>query len=393
MEYTFSDRIKNMTGNAIRDIFSVLNDPEMISFAGGMPARDALPVQIVKELSNQVLEKNGASILQYGSTEGYMPFRESAVEYVRRSGNISCSEREVFAVSGGQQGIDLACKALLNSGDHVLVERPTYLAVLQILQTYQAQTHSVEMDEDGLNLLDLEKKLQKYRPKFIYTIPNFQNPTGRTMSLTKRKKMLELAQRYNTLILEDDPYGMLCYGVERLPSIKSMDTEGCVVYLTSFSKVVSPGLRCGVAVAPGELGRKMVIGKQAVDVHTNSLSQAIIDAFLRGGYLDEQLKRSNEIHGHRKNHMLHCMEKYFPKEVHFTRPDGGLFIWAELPETCSAVKLFQPAIERKVAFIAGIHFFAEGDGANTMRLNFSNSDDERIERGIKTLGKLIAENL
>ena len=393
MEYAFSDRIKNMTGNAIRDIFSVLNDPEMISFAGGMPAKDALPVQIVEELADQVLKENGASILQYGSTEGYMPFRESAVEYVRRSGNISCSVNDVFAISGGQQGIDLACKALLNSGDHVLVERPTYLAVLQILQTYQAQTHSVEMDEDGLNLQDLENKLEKYHPKFIYTIPNFQNPTGRTMSLEKRKRLLELAQRYNTLILEDDPYGMLCYGAERLASIKSMDTEGRVVYLTSFSKVISPGLRCGVAVAPGELARKMIIGKQAVDVHTNSLSQAIIDAFLRGGYLDGQLKRSNEIHGHRKNYMLHCMEKYFPKNVHFTRPNGGLFIWAELPEACSAVKLFQPAIERKVAFISGTHFFAEGDGLNTMRLNFSNSDDERIERGIRKLGQLIAENL
>ena len=241
-------------------------------------------------------------------------------------------------------------------------------------------------------LLDeLEDKIKLYSPKLIYTIPNFQNPTGRTASLERRRKYLELAEKYNAVIVEDDPYGLLRYEGQSVPSIKSMDEDGRVIYITSFSKVISPGLRVGAAVAAPQVLRKMIIGKQATDVHTNSLSQAVIDAFLRMGYLSEQLKKSNRIHGERKNKMQEMLDKYFPSNVKYTRPSGGLFIWAELRDGINTLDVLKKATERDVAFIPGTHFFAEGDGLNTMRLNFSNSSFERIEKGVRILGETIAE--
>lgn len=391
MEYMFSDRIKNMTGNAIRDIFKLLARPEVISFAGGMPAADALPAEEIKEITRKVLTDDPTGILQYGATEAYAPLRESAADFISLAGQMKCSPDELFIISGGQQGLDLACKAFLNKGDRVLVERPTYLAALQIMATYEAEVHSVNMDEDGMLIDELEDKLKKYSPKLIYTIPNFQNPTGRTASAQRRKKYLELAHKYNAMIVEDDPYGLLRYEGEAVPSIKSMDTEGRVIYITSFSKVIAPGLRTGAAAAAPAVLRKMIIGKQATDVHTNSLSQAVIDAFLRSGKMPAQLKRSNEIHGARKNKMQEMLDKYFPAGVKYTRPSGGLFIWAELKEGINTLDVLKKTTERDVAFIPGTHFFAEGDGLNTMRLNFSNSTFERIEKGIRILGETIAE--
>ena len=303
---------------------------------------------------------------------------------MKDAAKVNCSPEDLFIISGGQQGLDLACKAFLNKGDRVLVERPTYLAALQIMATYEAEVHSVNMDEEGMLLDELEEKL-------IYTIPNFQNPTGRTASLERRRKYLELAEKYNAVIIEDDPYGLLRYEGEAVPSIKSMDTVGRVIYVTSFSKVISPGLRVGAAVAAPTLLRKMIIGKQATDVHTNSLSQAIIDKFLRLGYMPEQLAKSNKIHSERMNKMQEMIKQYFPSNVKYTRPSGGLFIWAELREDINTLDVLQKSTQRDVAFIPGSHFFAEGDGLNTMRLNFSNSSFERIEKGIKILAETIAE--
>ena len=391
MEYAFSDRIKNMTGNAIRDIFKLLPRPEVISFAGGMPAADALPAEQIREIASQVLKDDPTGILQYGATEAYAPLRQSAAQFVKDAAKVNCSPEDLFIISGGQQGLDLACKAFLNKGDRVLVERPTYLAALQIMATYEAEVHSVNMDEEGMLLDELEEKLKIYSPKLIYTIPNFQNPTGRTASLERRRKYLELAEKYNAVIIEDDPYGLLRYEGEAVPSIKSMDTVGRVIYVTSFSKVISPGLRVGAAVAAPTLLRKMIIGKQATDVHTNSLSQAIIDKFLRLGYMPEQLAKSNKIHSERMNKMQEMIKQYFPSDVKYTRPSGGLFIWAELREDINTLDVLQKSTQRDVAFIPGSHFFAEGDGLNTMRLNFSNSSFERIEKGIKILAETIAE--
>ena len=391
MEYAFSDRIKNMTGNAIRDIFKLLARPEVISFAGGMPAADALPAEQIREIASQVLKDDPTGILQYGATEAYAPLRQSAAQFVKDAAKVNCSPEDLFIISGGQQGLDLACKAFLNKGDRVLVERPTYLAALQIMATYEAEVHSVNMDEEGMLLDELEEKLKIYSPKLIYTIPNFQNPTGRTASLERRRKYLELAEKYNAVIIEDDPYGLLRYEGEAVPSIKSMDTVGRVIYVTSFSKVISPGLRVGAAVAAPTLLRKMIIGKQATDVHTNSLSQAIIDKFLRLGYMPEQLAKSNKIHSERMNKMQEMIKQYFPSDVKYTRPSGGLFIWAELREDINTLDVLQKSTQRDVAFILGSHFFAEGDGLNTMRLNFSNSSFERIEKGIKILAETIAE--
>lgn len=393
MDYIFSDRLANMTGNAIRDIFKLLANPGVISFAGGMPAADALPVNEVKEIAAQVLEKSGPQILQYGATEAYAPFRESAVGYLKYVADIDCTSDDLIAISGGQQGLDLTCKAFLNKGDNVLVERPTYLAALQIMNTYEANIHSVEMESDGIDINRLEEKAKELKPKLVYVIPNFQNPTGLTMSLEKRKKILELADKYNFMIIEDDPYGTLRYAGEKVPSIKSMDENGRVIYLTSFSKVVSPGLRVGIATAAPQVLRKLVIGKQATDVHTNTLSQAIIDRFLRNNLLEAQLEKSNKIHGERLRKMIQMIEATFPEKVTYTKPQGGLFIWVDLPEGINTLDVLKVSVQRNVAFIPGTHFFAEGGGLNTMRLNFSNSSFDRIEKGIEILADTIKEFL
>ena len=393
MEYQFSDRIANMTGNAIRDIFKLLAKPSVISFAGGMPAKDALPVEEIRRITDKVLSENGATILQYGATEAYAPLGESAAVFLTNMAGFPCTKDEIFIISGGQQGIDLACKAFLNKGDCILVERPTFLGALQIMNTYEANIISVEMDEDGIILEALEENAKKYSPKLVYTVPTFQNPTGRTMALNRRKRMLELADKYNFFIIEDDPYCQLRYSGKPLPSIKSMDSLGRVIYLTSFSKIISPGLRTGIAAAAPLILRKMIIGKQATDVHTSTLSQAIVDAFLREGILEEHIKKSNIIHKERMDKMMEMLDKTFPKDVQYTRPEGGLFIWAELPEGIDATEMLAKATARDVAYIPGTHFYAEGGHPNTIRLNFSNSSLERIERGMTILSEVIKQEI
>lgn len=393
MDYQFSDRIANMTGNAIRDIFKLLARPSVISFAGGMPAQDALPVEEVARITDRVLREKGAAILQYGATEAYAPLGESAIEFLKTYAGVTASSQEMFIISGGQQGIDLSCKAFINKGDTILVERPTYLAALQIMSTYEADVHSVEMDEEGMLPDALEESIRRYKPKLVYTVPTFQNPTGRTTILERRKGLLELAEKYDFLIIEDDPYSQLRYSGTPVATIKSMDTTGRVIYLTSFSKIISPGLRTGIAVASPAVLRKMIIGKQATDVHTSTLSQAVIDGFLREGLLPAHIARSNSIHKERKDKMMDMLEKHFPADVQYTRPEGGLFIWAALPEYINTTKLLEKATARDVAYIPGTHFYAEGGYDFTMRLNFSNSSLERIEKGMLVLAEVIGESL
>lgn len=392
MEYTFSNRIAPITGNAIRDIFKLVSRPDIISFAGGVPAAQALPAADIDRFAAEVLAENPGRILLYGATEGYAPLMESALEYLRTFAGIAAKPEELLIISGGQQGIDLACKALLNEGDRVLVENPTYLAALQIFATYQAQPYGVDMEEDGFNLALLEEAIKKHKPKMVYTVPTFANPSGRTLSLHKRKALLQFAGKYDFLILEDDPYALLRYEGEPLPSIKSMDTEGRVIYLASFSKIISPGLRVGLAVAPPSLLRKLVIGKQATDVHTVTLSQAIVDKLLRSGKVPDYLAHSVALHRERKNTMLQALEQQLPASVRFTRPEGGLFVWAELPKGDTSL-LVEKAAQNKVAFIPGTHFFADGGGKNTLRLNFSSSPPDKIREGISILVELIKESI
>lgn len=390
--YHFADRVQSVTGSAIRAIFKLLANPGIISFAGGMPAKELFPVSEIKAITQELFDECGADILQYGITEGWAPFRESAAEYITKKG-VEVGPSGLIALSGSQQGIELSAKTFLNKGDAILVESPTFLGALQIFKLYEANIVPMEMDSGGVIIADAEEKLKRYRPKLIYLIPTFQNPTGKTLPLERRTALLELAKKYDAVIIEDDPYRELRYRGETLPLIKSFDTDDRVILLSSFSKIISPGLRAGVAVAHPDILAKMTIGKQNVDTHSANISQAIIDKFIRKGLLDGHIKSIIQDYTVRMDCMLGCLDKYFPKGITYTRPDGGLFIWGELPDNINVLPLLEEAIRRNVAFIPGEHFYCDGFGQNTIRLNFSGSSPELIEKGMKTLGELFKEKL
>lgn len=384
----FAKRLAGITGNAIRDIFKLLQNPQIISFAGGMPAPSSFPVEDIQKIAVEVLETSGINILQYGATEGYDPLKTQAVKWLSKRG-ISCGTEDVLVISGGQQGIDLLCKAFVDPGDVVLVERPTYLAALQIIASYEGRAVSVGTDEQGIDLNELEDKIKALHPKLIYLVPTFQNPTGKTLSLPRRQGVAALAEKYGVPVVEDDPYRDLRYRGEALPALKAFDKAGQVIYLGSFSKIISPGLRVGVAVASKDILRKMVVGKQATDVHTASLSQAIVARFLEKGLLDPHIEKICATYKVQFEAMLTMLQKTMPPNVSYTRPDGGLFIWAELPRHIDTLTLLQKAVTKNVAFIPGTHFYAEGGNHHTLRLNFSNASVEKISQGITALSDVI----
>lgn len=383
----FAGRFDHVTGSAIREIFKVIAQPGMISFAGGNPSLDALPDQRVSELAQYVLEQDGKTILQYGATEGYKPFVESLKVYVEQQLDVSIPA--VLPVTGSTQAMDLLSKALLDPGDTVLVENPSFLGNLQCLKLYQANLVPVESDDDGLIITDLEEKIRRYHPKMLYTIPTFQNPTGKSLPEERRKSIAELANRYGMIVAEDDPYRDLRYQGIPSHSIKYYDTDGWVVFLGSFSKIISPGLRVGYMAGDAGILRKCTIGKQSTDVHTANLNQAIVDQYLRRNLLPEHIRTICTGYSAKMNKMLDCL-KHFPDGVFYTRPQGGLFIWAELPEGMDTVQLLSKAVEKKVAYVPGTYFCADGGHLNTLRLNFSNSTLEQIETGMSILNELVA---
>ena len=392
MSYGIADRMVPLTGSAIREIFKLLDDPDIISFAGGVPNPDTFADGQIARIAQELLLSEGKALLQYGITEGYRPFRETAMGLMKARG-IACSLEQVIATSGATQGIDTACKTLLNEGDAILVESPTFLGALQIFNSYEAMIVPVGMDEDGVILEDAEDKMRRYHPKFFYIVPNFQNPTGRTLSLERRRKLVELAGKYGVMILEDDPYGDLRYAGQALPPVKSFDEEGGVIYLMSFSKTISPGLRVGAAVAPQPVIAKMTVAKQCADTHTPNLTQAIVDRYVREGLLNENLPRALQSYSLQLRAMLGAMEAHFPETARFTRPEGGLFVWCTLPEGVDALELLKEAVIEKVAFIPGTHFYDGGGHENTLRLNFSACGHARIEKGIEILGRVIAKHM
>lgn len=388
MDYNFSERVKNLSGNAIREIFKVLGDKEMISFAGGMPAAECLPAAKVKEFADELLTSNPVGMLQYGATEGYMPLRESFLEYLKKVGIEGYGIDNTLVVSGGQQGIDLMFKAMTNEGDKILVQNPTYLAVLHIAKTYRLQPIGFDCGEDGVDTDDLERKIVEHKPKLVYIVPNFSNPTGKTLKIETRKKIVELAEKYNVVVIEDDPYGRIRFAGEHLPSIKSFDRTGTVVYLTSVSKTIAPALRVGFAVGDEQIIRKMTVCKQAVDVQTVTLTQAVVEKFISTGEIDRGIAKSLPIYKKKAEAMLSALDRYMPESFVHTVPQGGLFIWGEFKDGTSAKAKFREAVANKVAFVSGNDFFADGSGDNTMRLNFSNATEEQIDIGVKRLGEI-----
>lgn len=386
----FAKRFDQVTGSAIREIFKVIAQPGMISFAGGNPSLAALPDEKVSELAARVMKEDGKAILQYGATEGYPRFVESLKSYVEDMLNVSVPA--ILPVTGSTQAMDLLCKALIDPGDTILVENPSFLGNLQCMKLYQANLVAVDSDDDGLIPERLEELIREYHPKLLYTIPTFQNPTGRTLSLERRKKVAELANQYGVVVAEDDPYRDLRYTGEALPSIKSFDQDGWVMFLGSFSKIISPGLRVGYIAGDANIIRKCTVGKQSTDVHTANLSQAIVDRYIREGLLPDHIAEIRAEYGPKMKTMLDHLDS-FPAGVKATRPDGGLFIWCELPEKVDAVQLLQKAIERKVAYVPGTHFCVGGGHLNTLRLNFSNSTMDQIHSGMDTLEALLRETL
>ncbi len=384
----FARRFDQVTGSAIREIFKVIAQPGMISFAGGNPSPDALPDVQVRDIAADVLAHDGKAILQYGATEGYRPFLESLKPYVEKQLGIEVPA--VLPVTGSTQAMDLLCKALIDPGDTVLVENPSFLGNLQCLKLYQANLVPVESDSQGLLTEDLEKKIIQYHPKMLYTIPTFQNPTGKSLPEDRRKAIAELANRYGMVVAEDDPYRDLRYEGVSCRSIKYFDQNGWVVFMGSFSKIISPGLRVGYIAGDAAIIRKCTVGKQSTDVHTANLNQAVVDQYLRRNLLPAHIKSVCEGYGAKMKLMLNCLDQ-FPEEVQFTRPQGGLFIWAELPSSIDAVKMLSSAVERKVAYVPGTYFCVDGGHLNTIRLNFSNSTPEQINAGMSALKALIKQ--
>lgn len=391
--YKFADRMGGLNENVIREIFKVAQMPDIISFAGGLPSADTFPVDEIKEITAKVLEKQGAQILQYGTTEGYNPLREFVATWVRRYG-ISTQLDNVLIVSGSSQGIDLAAKSFINPGDYVAVENPTFLSAIQTFRGYQANILPLEIDAEGLIVEGLEEKLNKFKPKLLYIIPHYQNPTGITLSLERREKLMDIISRTNTVVLEDDPYVELRYYSElrfkgeMMPSLKSFDNNGQVIYLGSFSKTVSPGLRVGYAVADREILRKLVICKQANDLHTSNLSQAIVHEYATTG-LVKHISKIIPLYREKRDFMIEMLEKRLKGRANWTTPDGGLFIWVSLSNGIDSQRLLNRAVDNKVAFIPGFPFYSDDSGANTLRLNFSSPALGDIDLGIKRLSEII----
>ena len=387
---SYATRFDHVSGSAIREIFKVIAQPGMISFAGGNPSKSALPDQMVSELASDVLREDGKAILQYGATEGYPPFLESLKEYIRTHFGIQAPA--VLPVTGSTQAMDLLCKALINPGDRIIVENPSFLGNLQCMKLYEAELVPVRSDENGLDPDHLEELIRKTGAKMIYTIPTFQNPTGRTLSLERRRRVAELANQYGIVVAEDDPYRDLRYRGQDLSPIKTFDENGWVVFLGSFSKVISPGLRVGYMAGDAGIIRKCTVGKQSTDVHTANLTQAVVDQFLRRNLLPDHIKKISADYAVQCSRMLDHLSA-FPGEVRYTRPEGGLFIWAELPENIVAKDLLVRAIEKKVAFVPGTHFFVDGGHENTIRLNFSGSTLSQIDQGMDILKDLIINEM
>ena len=387
-EEKFARHMRPINGSAIREIFKLLARPGMISFAGGNPSDTALEPRVVARLAGEVLEKYGTKLLQYGATDGFGPFRESAAEFLRHS-RVNCTADDILPTQGGTQAFDVLLKALIDPGDVVLCESPTFLGAIQAMREYNAKLVEMPTDDEGVIVEAAEALIKQHHPKLMYVIPTFQNPTGITLSLERRRALAALAAKYGVVIAEDDPYRDLRYAGEALPTIQSFDEEGWVVYMSSFSKYIAPGLRLGAAAVTNPLlRRKMVIGKQSADTHSPLLNQAIVDAYLRAGLMPDHLAR---ICGDYKKQLDAMLEGFdaFPAGTRHTVPQGGLFVWAELPEGMDAMKAFEAAVAQGVAFVPGTHFYPEGGHMNTLRLNFSMCDIPTIEKGMAKLGEVI----
>ena len=376
-----------MDASAIREILKVVSQPGMISLAGGIPAPESFPMGIMQDLTNQVLEKYGSAAFQYDLTEGFQPLRQALIKHLEDKGLLT-TQNEILISSGSQGGLDALGKILIAKGDKVAVEAPTYLGAIQAFNPYEPEYLRMETDSNGLIPESLERILQSERIKFIYLVPTFQNPTGRTIPLERRQRIAELIRQYDALLVEDDPYGDLRYRGNVVPTIKSLAPEN-VIYMGTLSKTFAPGLRIGYILAPELIQHWLVLCKQGVDLHTSTFNQALAAEYLSGGYLQSHLPNIIKLYKPRQEAMLNALDQYFPRKFSWSRPEGGMFLWAEGPKGFDMEGLYQKAVQQNVAFVPGRFFYSQpGEGLETMRLNFTMADEQTIEKGIKTLAEV-----
>jgi len=398
-EYRYAFRTQQMSSSVIRELLKLTEQPDIISFAGGLPAPEVFPVEQFREACNYVMDHFGPQSLQYSTTEGYRPLREMIARHISRFSS-EVGADNILITSGSQQALDFVGRLFVNRGDYIVVESPTYLGALQAWNAYGAQYIPVRADEHGMIVDELEAAL-RVGPKFIYVLPNFQNPSGSTLSLERRKQLVRIADKYGVPIIEDDPYGQLRYEGEHIPSIVALDSEyrgsngghysGNVIYLSTFSKLLAPGLRLGWVIAPVEVIQKLVMSKQAADLHTSSINQYVAHEVAKGGFLDEHVKVIRATYKERRDVMIEMMEEMFPAGVSWRKPKGGMFLWSVLPEGMDSAEVLKRAIEKKVAFVPGEAFHPTGGGKNTLRLNFSYSSPQTIREGITRLGTTLKE--
>lgn len=391
----FSNLAMNLKASEIRELLKLTTMPEIISFAGGLPAPELFPTEDLKKVDEAVLTKEGQAALQYGTTEGYTPLREQIAGRMKKSFMVDCTPENIVITSGSQQGLSLLDQIFLNPGDVVLVESPTYLGAINAFKLCGPEFVEVPTDDKGIIPEELEKILAKYgdRVRMMYVIPEFQNPTGITWPMERRKAFMDIINRYDFPVLEDDPYGELRFDGDKVPSLKSMDTKGNIIFLGSFSKILMPGLRIAWMVADPTIIDKVVKLKQAVDLQSSSFGQRQTSFFIDMYDLDAHVAKIKELYKKRRNLMCDSMKEYFPEGITFTYPEGGLFTWVTLPEGMDAKELMPKVLAKNVAYVPGGPFYPHGGNANHFRLNYSNMPEERIVEGIKRLAEVLKEEL
>ena len=392
MEYNFASRMERMKASEIRELLKLTARPDIISFAGGLPAPELFPVKEIAQVAQDLMEKEGQKLLQYATTEGRPTLREKIARRMTEKYGTPVVAEDILITTGSQQCLDFAGKLFLDPGDVVLCESPSYLGALNAFNAYQCTFKEVPTDGEGIIPEELDKILATTpKCKFIYVIPDFQNPTGICWSLERRKKFMEVINKYDLPVFEDNPYGELRYSGESFPTLKSMDTKGLVSFLGTFSKIFCPGLRLGWIAGPHTIVEKFVMIKQSADLHTSNFDQGVADAYMDTFDLDAHVKEIVELYGHRRDLILKTMEEEFPAGVEFTRPDGGLFLWVTVPEGVSARKVFDKCIEQKVAAVIGDAFYPNDKTDRSMRVNYSCMPDEKIVEGVKRMAKAIKE--
>ncbi len=394
----FADRTKEMRASEVRELLKLLQLPDMISFAGGFPNPESFPADIIRELACDVLKRDPAGTLQYGITEGYAPLRESIAQRMTGRG-MDVSKENVLVVSGSQQAIDLMAKVFINPKDTIVVSAPTYLAALTGWTVAQATFESIPIDHDNMRMDLFEDRMKKLSrranpPKIVYVLPNFQNPAGVTMPEKNRRRIVDMASEYDFIVFEDDPYGELRYVGEHIPPLKHWDDEGRVVYTSTFSKVLAPGLRVGWIVADPEILKKLIIAKQSTDVCASVLGQRIAHEYIAQGHIDPQIEKIKALYSRKMQLMLSGMDEYMPEGLEWTRPEGGMFLWVNIPSWMDSSELLKKALRKRVAFVSGRAFYADPkEGASAMRLNFTHPSDSMITEGLRRLGSVVNQEM